>query len=1635
MSNNRATSSSSDVVAQEEEEEDDDDEKMQEGHNYNDTDNLEQTRKKEKNMMNSILGKSSVDFIAKSYASASTKTSSSSMLGNKSQVHIIPMDENTNNDITSDTKLATAVWTTSIWSPCPARSIGFAIGPFKVLYDPEYYGNEDDDEDDDDSSDESDDGKDEEINSKKKTTSSGEGQTMNQDNKDNDGEDDDDDYPTISETALIKGEGIRQLYFATNDERCHIHSQAAMISAEGLISTSYDDMLYHDNFIRTSESLKQQKKRLIMSIMGSTSGVPNRALSLMLDVLALPSYRTMSYTQIWIPNAVDGGKSCGALHSCPEVSCNPFLGGAIIDSTLLPPLGHRFPFYSGGRVLQLLQARCAIRGWINAALPLGGTDEVGYGYIHTLFEEFIMSLYEKAHGAFGEGGSRHSFFYTKRFAISSGLNSRNMDFLPVHNVEEEDLAFGIALGGLGALPAEERSNDQLWRNAGNGTESHTSALDEVSIRQLLCKDFLEGLERAGDSVPVPSVGWLGSRLCASFLSSNSTSSSGVGCGAVEQFHSVGLVYRSLKCRSLRRIIEGRVGLSNFIRVIRAAFIAATLHDKGATHVHLPTEKSSKRKISRSTSGDSKRSTIGDSMEQIKHKPTFVLCVDELIKKGGMTHGSFARTLQNISGPVRQPYLSGILVDVSRSSYDPNIAHEGFPNSFVRGASSLYLRVGAYVDAIKPGEKQGIGVSNKLHVIVEPVIPQGGISFGGPVTVRVIENGGQGQCNEYVKSIAVDGSRSDWGPIVLHGEPVSTPKQQTAASGLIESTGPSSRKKNSEKLNKKKESTGIASSLLGNDTTGDSIFSANHIHRGGYCALELIRVTNLSQFLWLRVDPQGLYDGRIALFQHDSCLAEQLFHDGEASSQVEALRALAERPLSVQIAPKIKFVYGVPVSELPVRILGDCLRGSVVHTDLPHNPSVRAQAALALAQWQNNKAPSFKDSYDWVGLKLLIQYFNERFCQHASSMMPAKYAKICVKMLNNAQSASTTSRARSSGEYQYLDLFHSNDRETVIENAIEIEQEEDEEYRVRSAVITAIASCRAKDGQSPVLVISILEKILQCQDESVTTNLVSLEESRLIEKKKKRKTVTSQQILDDNAVYSERNLRDEFKDLPYVSSSLIAETLLSLCYVNASPNVIEDPTTGKHIQSKAKHPVIPLMEACQRWLEWDLYKEDIQCEDEVVNMTGIGRNSVIAPNAITGLCSLALLRQVTTDADTDNTDKTEPSNKRKIDRVAEMIQNVTSAQYYIDIFDSTPVRADTTRAAAAQAVTCLCCAADRIPNDRDSIGLLTALEFLLERILEPTTSLALRQTLALLMLDACTGKVCLTQRVAVIGSSNDLVIGGSRLYNGPLGASYGNDSGSSLFMSASKVSLPAANAVNDGARNGMSVLRKSGKPKPNPDRPNAKKPPSEDTIVRVAKFATSLWRTMNGELGGKFNVKDGTPSAVTSAIDGVCAYDGHLRCSLLSLWQCVWPAGNGSSGNGQCLAVQRVQAERVQTEPPEWIKKGADEVMKVGEYNDEKLAAEMEDKANESLRKIINLELDRQQWRGDLAQVLKNSSNGSGSKDPIAVSQGLNQPLDIVEKNEAWKLGSWVTSAAYQRRARNEDGGAVVSATKLRLTMS
>jgi len=47
-----------------------------------------------------------------------------------------------------------------------------------------------------------------------------------------------------------------------------------------------------------------------------------------------------------------------------------------------------------------------------------------------------------------EGGAKGGIFYSKRYSANSGLNSPNLDFLPVQNIEDVE----VVVEGVGAVP-------------------------------------------------------------------------------------------------------------------------------------------------------------------------------------------------------------------------------------------------------------------------------------------------------------------------------------------------------------------------------------------------------------------------------------------------------------------------------------------------------------------------------------------------------------------------------------------------------------------------------------------------------------------------------------------------------------------------------------------------------------------------------------------------------------------------------------------------------------------------------------------------------------------------------------------------------------------------------------------------------------------------------------------------------------------------------------------------------------------------------------------------------------------------------------------------------------------------------
>jgi hypothetical protein len=158
--------------------------------------------------------------------------------------------------------------------------------------------------------------------------------------------------------------------------------------------------------------------------------------------------------------------------------------------------------------------------------------------------------------------------------------------------------------------------------------------------------------------------------------------------------------------------------------------------------------------------------------------------------------------------------------------------------------------------------------------------------------------------------------------------------------------------------------------------------------------------------------------------------------------------------------------------------------------------------------------------------------------------------------------------------------------------------------------------------------------------------------------------------------------------------------------------------------------------------------------------------------------------------------------------------------------------------------------------------------------------------------------------------------------------------------------------------------------------------------------------------------------------GVCAYDGILRCSLLALWQWIWPKG--------CYALLQVQSWGAHEGTQQYRTMGAHHVMKTSDS--EKAAAAAEENSLSEINRLVEAERDRQLWRGEMAQkaydMYKATKGSTPSQDVGAAEKGIGQPLPPITRDTAFKQGGWIASAAQQRRALALDGGTAV--TKLRL---
>jgi hypothetical protein len=483
-------------------------------------------------------------------------------------------------------------------------------------------------------------------------------------------------------------------FFAPLPMRSRLHSDYAPDEEEDRNTDDFNKNLCH---------------ALQSTVTYSTSGVAIRALHFCSTLLAgdgsnsgahsSPTRQLCSvYTQVWIPNAIDGGYSVGAAHQ--SNTHNSFVGGCIIDTRLLPPMQKKIPFYHGGRALQMAQARNVIWMWLKAGVSIGSdstnlststnqnsvvsgedVDEVGDGYLLEIFYQYIMHLYEQAFGGTGEGGSCHSMFYTPRYSDNADIRYPSLveSLLALKNIDDEDVDVDklVGVGGVTASEVvivqstssffgashDDSSSQHLYRNVNpSWSESRTSAADEAIVRSILRCDVVDSLHNRAtmaEKYPVPSMGWnaVGGLLSLTYLASQSTNATRCGCGVVDATHPTQLIYRECKAWWVAKVSAARAGPDNLMRAIRACILAGALYS-GHGWTCLPQEITTK--FNNDGAGDSNAASP---------TPRFLLVIEELIKRGGITHGVFTKSLRLLAGPSKEIYLNGSLIDVSKENVD------------------------------------------------------------------------------------------------------------------------------------------------------------------------------------------------------------------------------------------------------------------------------------------------------------------------------------------------------------------------------------------------------------------------------------------------------------------------------------------------------------------------------------------------------------------------------------------------------------------------------------------------------------------------------------------------------------------------------------------------------------------------------------------------------------------------------------------------------------------------------------------------------------------------------------------------------------------------------------------------------
>lgn len=559
--------------------------------------------------------------------------------------------------------VATHTVASVIYEPIPPRCLGLAVGPFEFVTDPECLEEVSDEEEDEDE-------EEEKANTVETESEKVDEKAEKIESKQEDGNavvDSQEAHKEVKLEEQISEKGtsavkmrkklrgaVRVAYFATASDRPYLHAKQQRTPPDPL-----------------SEAIRN-------TIVYSTSGVALRALSFIPIVLGHPNNQLCRiYTQVWIPHAMDGGYAVGMPHQCG--SHNSWLGGCVLDARLLPPVYKRLPYYSGGRTLQISQARNVIWMWVKSTISIGSdvndltidppdspdigdVDEVGDGYLLEVFFQYLSYLYELAYGASGEGGSSCSMFYTARYAEADPRYPSLVDnILGMENVEEDeaDIALGVVGNATvaGLTPGSDEASRSLYRvPSPSCSESRTGAMEECVVRSILRGDSVEALHRAMEKFPLPCMAWNnagGSLLSLTYLASLSTNATLVGCGTMDATHYTQMLYREAKAGWFASVAAARAGAENLIRVIRACVLSGSIY-AGLGLTAVPT---GVQELDEETSDENTRT------------PRFVLVLGEMLKRGGVTHGVFTKALRLLAGPTKEIYLNGSLLDIGRDVLD------------------------------------------------------------------------------------------------------------------------------------------------------------------------------------------------------------------------------------------------------------------------------------------------------------------------------------------------------------------------------------------------------------------------------------------------------------------------------------------------------------------------------------------------------------------------------------------------------------------------------------------------------------------------------------------------------------------------------------------------------------------------------------------------------------------------------------------------------------------------------------------------------------------------------------------------------------------------------------------------------